>query len=345
MRRLPEYLWFRCLMVAFSSNALRGVASDFAVRGDRIVLLDMFADSAIVVFDTAGNLIRRLGARGDGPSEVRNLTHVDIPGDTATLWDAGHRRLYRLVLSEPESELMTVPIPPPSNGVIDRAFARGGGYVGTGLTYEGVYFEWPSADTIGRWRAEQSRILRELPEMRRFMASAAFSTIKPDRTRLAVGHLDTGELLIVDLNEGVVLFENRVGAWPVEWETIDRGGGNVQHRLAAESLLGYARVKEADQSVAALFVGKPRKEAQLQMSFDARDVHIFDWDGNLQAAYRLDRPVTDIEVRGRKLFGLIAEPIPQLVVWTLPKEIPEMAYGGCNGPSSSPVAGIEDDQD
>lgn len=313
-----------------AQDAIRGAASGIAVEGDRIVMVDMFADSAIVVLDTAGNLVGRYGPRGDGPTEVRMLTQATISRDTAWFWDPRLSRLYSLPLQGPDVDLRSFSLPaPPSGGGITRAFVRDGSVVGTGAGYVGLYYEWTaseglaSVDSVGRWIGSLSKMLRDLSEEQRVHANQSFSAVSPDGTRLAIGSLTTGEFLIADLDTGVRITEKRLGEWPVKWETIQVGPGWT-FEPTKESLIGYVNVKESGPRVLGLFVGKSYAEASLEMSFDARDVHVFDWDGNLQAVYRLDRPVTDIELRGNKLYGVAVEPIPKIIVWDLPKPVPDI---------------------
>lgn len=48
----------------------------------------------VLVFDSAGTLVARIGREGDGPGEFQFVTSLArLPGDSLVVWDSGHRRL------------------------------------------------------------------------------------------------------------------------------------------------------------------------------------------------------------------------------------------------------------
>lgn len=315
--------------------AIRGTANDFAVSGDRIVFADMFADSTVVVLDTAGTVLQRFGPRGDGPTETRTVNHVEIVRDTVWWWDSELHRISRVPLADLKGEaVQSTRVSVPATGIVSQVYVRGGRVVGTGMSDDGLYHEWLVPDArsyrmvlpneTGRWKGSSSRMVAELPDGERWQASQSVAAVSEDGERLVVGYLDTGELVIVDLVTGRKIAEERLGDWDVEWETVRTGSGSYV-RTTEESLIGYISMNEAGPRVVGLFVGKSRAEAALPMSLDAREVHVFDWTGQLEAVYRVDRPLGDVELQGDRLYGLVVEPIPKIVVWELPRRVADQA--------------------
>lgn len=48
----------------------------------------------VLVFDSAGALVSRIGRKGDGPGEFQSVSSLaPLPGDSLVVWDSGHMRL------------------------------------------------------------------------------------------------------------------------------------------------------------------------------------------------------------------------------------------------------------
>jgi hypothetical protein len=58
-----------------------------SLAGDRMATIDP-RQSAIIAFDSAGQLERRFGRSGDGPGELRRPTHIASAGDILLVTDA-----------------------------------------------------------------------------------------------------------------------------------------------------------------------------------------------------------------------------------------------------------------
>ena len=54
--------------------------------------------------------------------------------------------------------------------------------------------------------------------------------------------------------------------------------------------------------------------------YGKRDVHMFNWNGELIRIYRLTRGVTDIAVLGDWVYGLVNDPLPAVLRWPLPSD-------------------------
>lgn len=61
---------------------------------DRIVLVDN-RGARVAVFDSAGEWLRDIGRRGEGPGEYTGPLHASVLADTVFVWDALQRRLSR----------------------------------------------------------------------------------------------------------------------------------------------------------------------------------------------------------------------------------------------------------
>lgn len=321
--RPPEGVGITRLVVSelLVEEDIRGLAYDFDVSGSWMVVADIFADSAIMILDTAGNVVRRLGQKGEEPGETQTITDLVLRRDTAWIWDAGLNRLYSLDLADPQSLLVGRTLPPPGGGSVSAVHRAKNRFYGTGRSRLGIFAEWSADSSVAHWRGEFSRMLANLSKDQRWHVSYAFSAIEPDLGRLAIGLHQTGEFMIIDIETGSTLSERQIGSWPILTERVTRGDAWT-YRMMEESIMGYYGVSPSLEHVAALFIGKPEAEADLENSYDARDVHLFDWNGELLKIYHLDRPVVDIALTEDRLYGLVVEPIPQVRVWGLPKVIP-----------------------
>lgn len=318
----PEGVEIKRLVVSelLVESDIRGLTYDFNVKDSRMVVADVYADSAIVVFDTAGTVLRRLGPKGEGPGETGVVTDLEIRGDTAWIWDTGLSRLYSLDLTDPQADLVGRTLPAPGAGTVTAVHRVRSRFYGTGASRQGTFAEWSADSSTVQWKGEHSRLVRRLPKEQWLHVAYTFSAVEPDLGRLALGLHQTGEFMIVDLATAQTLSDQQIGSWPILTERITRGD-MWKYRMTDEAIMGYYGASASSGHVAALFIGKPEAEADLENSYDARDVHVFDWNGELTEIYRLDRPVVDIALTEDRLYGLIVEPIPQIRVWRLPKVI------------------------
>jgi len=320
---MPDGVHVTRLVVSdlITEKGIRGLAYDFDVSDSLIVFADIYADSAVVVMDTAGRVVRRLGPKGEGPGETESITDLEILRDTVWLWDSGLSRLYSLNLANVGDSLVGRTLPPPGNGSVATVHRVESRFFGTGSSRDGIFVEWSADSSVARWKGSISTVVARLPREQWLHVNYGFSAVEPHLQRLAIGLHQSGELLIVDLTTGETLADRQVGSWPLQTKRITRGEA-WSYGVTGESIMGYYGVSTALGRIAALFIGKTEAEADLENSYDARDVHVFDWDGTLLEVYRLDRPVVDIALKEDRLYGLVAEPIPQIRMWRLPKVIP-----------------------
>lgn len=77
-------------------HALHRVRDALILDSGGLAVADEGSQS-ILLFDSAGNYIARVGRSGDGPGEFRRIRSLDIlPGDTMAAWDAAARRITLL---------------------------------------------------------------------------------------------------------------------------------------------------------------------------------------------------------------------------------------------------------
>ncbi len=293
-------------------DEIEGLVSDILFVGDTIVMVDAMADKPIVVVGH-GEVIRA-GGRGDGPGESRGLGRLSAVGDTVRVFDSVLNRVLKFSTQEPEPTIEASGFPK-SEFLIRSIYWDDGKYIAGGLLGE-YLFAVATADSFeGRGGAPE--IVRDQHWVLRRRLSTAHTTLNPGLRRIAVAYMFTGHFIVASL-DGETLSSNRYGDWPIE-------GGVVQHGSLyspeiEDETLGYYGASSDDERIYALWVGRRMEDARREMSAEATDVHVFDWDGQLRRILRLDVPVVDVEVHADSLYGLVAEPIPEIRAWKLPAE-------------------------
>lgn len=86
--------------------------------------------------------------------------------------------------------------------------------------------------------------------------------------------------------------------------------------------VGYVGLASTDRHIYALFAGLTRAEAG-RNSFFGREVHVFDWTGELVERLTLDEIAFAMAVSpdGRELFAARHDPEPAVVRYVLPERL------------------------
>lgn len=81
-----------------------GAVGEVELLADGRLLVEDNQTAELRLFDAAGDDVRLLGGRGNGPGEFQNLTELTVtPGDTSYTYD---RRLYRISRFDPDGSLV-----------------------------------------------------------------------------------------------------------------------------------------------------------------------------------------------------------------------------------------------
>jgi hypothetical protein len=267
--------------------------AQIAVVGDRIVLVDGFAERPIHVLDrVSGAHLADLGRGGEGPGEFEwpRYVEADLGRDDAFwVYDAALSRLTLVEPAEwvtrPASERRTLPIRTPAQvtNIVrlgpDRLIAAGffgegrlGNFDGSGA-YTGATGPIPTSVT-----AAPPGVLQH----------AYRGTLKPDprRERLVFANRHAGFLEVYDASgelqrriEGPHSFEPafEVKAGP-------RGPGLA---TGDDLRFGYVDVAPTTDRVYALFSGRTRVGDRERATY-GRVIHVFTWEGHLESVLSLD---------------------------------------------------------
>jgi hypothetical protein len=287
---------------------LHGLPTKMEIVSDRIVVVDVMAERAVVVFDLQGNLFARHLPKGDGPKEARRIETVVGIEDTVYAWDTGRSRVVKFSVDElPADASYPADILP---GVLSWSLVPvDDGYL-LAVLADGLFVRWrgeTEADTLG----EAPPVLRELkPENRTLNRALRLLARHPTKPLVALAFMGTGEFMIADFDGNPMSEVVR----PVEWEV------NNEEPRSPPRMVTYMNLAVTDSAIFALFAGKPLEEAIIDGALDARQVHVHDWAGKLLGIIEVDRPALDIAVKDGSLYTLHHEPIPELRRYTLPAE-------------------------
>ncbi len=120
---------------SFYSVSLGGIAVDSAANVD---VLES-RDAEVRVFDAQGQLLRRIGHRGDGPGELRSPRQITISGDTLFILD-NTQQLFDLDGTFLQRIQLHLNAPPRATGTLAR-FPGGRGAVHMERTAAGLALE------------------------------------------------------------------------------------------------------------------------------------------------------------------------------------------------------------
>lgn len=221
----PEYQW------------TRPVAAGRLSDGGFAVLEQVPAE--VRVFDRSGEFVRRVGAEGDGPGELRSpVGLVVLPGDTILVWDRGSRRLNWFSAAGALQRELTLREPGGIRTVRRVALSPSGALVVLG------------AATTEEDLANQGRVRERwqvVPVERNGDAGPPLGTIPGTERAVHVQRSDAGEVVSVNVQgrwwwgEGFA-WGSRRGVW-----TADRLSFEARHFDTVRGLDRIVRVMAPDR--------------------------------------------------------------------------------------------------
>ena len=287
--------------------------TQIAVSNDRIVLVDGFAERPIHVLDGAGHYLTGLGRSGEGPGEFEGARAVEPAEDGEAFWvfDAA---LSRLTLVEPErwetipaSERVTLPIHGPAL-VTNLVRIPGDRFLAAGFFGEGRLGHFTDD---GQYEGASGAIPASSVEVPPEVLQHAYrGTLKadPSRSRLVLANRHAG-FLEVFTSEGEPV--RRIdGPFPFEPVFGVKMGERGPSLATGENLrFGYVDVATTTDRIYALFSGRTRAGHPGEAVY-GRDVHVFDWQGNLRSVLHLDADAMAIAVDPQQDRLLVVRHLP-----------------------------------
>lgn len=302
-----------------------------AVVDDRLVVLDRSAPMVHVLRLADGSIAGSFGRSGEGPGEFRSAWHVErdpAAADAFWIYDITLRRLTRLQFGGEEMpEIREIVNLKDAPGVLMHPAWLSD----TRLIAAGVFPQFPEGRLIMTDR--EGRAIRMLGRTPSHPGAEAIPTtvlqhayegpvtVRPDRSRFAIAtrHADRLEIFSADGAE-VAEVAGSSGFLP-RFETRTRAAG-VSMAIGDDLRAGYVDLDSTDEHVFALFSGARMGEAGRD-TFYGRQVHVFDWAGNVIARLELPVPVLTLAVTpdGRRLFVAQHDPEPAIVSFDVPAQV------------------------
>lgn len=302
-----------------------GMPVGLATTGDMIVAIDRYAENSIHVVDRATGALRAsVGRKGEGPGEFRGAAAIDLAiGTPEEVWvfDAGTQRLTRVDLSAIDSggdwarEFVNLR---GSAQVLSPVRTASGEVLAVGFFPEARFGVF---DQTGR----QVDTRGKLPEWSEPIPPAVLQQafrgkIRPDpaHQRFAMGARHAGRLEVFDAS-GQRLARAEV---PIDFEprfTVNTHEDRPPSMGSGDDLrFGYVDIATTGSHIYGLFSGRVRREYPNSANY-AREVHVFDWDGRLEAVMNLDADVLAIAVdeRDESLYAIVHDPLPAIMKYEL----------------------------
>ena len=304
-----------------------------AVAGDRLVVLDRSAPKVHLFNLADGRRLASFGRNGDGPGEFRSARHVQPANDPGEVWiyDMGLRRMTRLRFgAEPAPRVQEVVNLDAGGGV----FLHPVWLTDTSMVVSGIFPRHAEGRLLLARR--DGGMIRMLGEAPRHPGGAAIPTtvlqhayegpvsVRPDRSRFAVATRQADRLEIFGANgEPLAQVNGSTGFLPV-FEVRQREAG-VSMAIGGDLRVGYVDLASTDDRIYALFSGQLAASAG-STSFYGREIHVFDWSGELLHRLPLDEPAFTIAVdpAGTRLYAIRHDPAPAIIRY----QIPRAARGG-----------------
>ena len=302
------------------------------IAGGRLLVLDRTAPMIHVFGLSDGKRLGSFGQKGDGPGEFRSTRDVQVDvRDPRDVWiyDMSLLRMTRVRVGQgplPEFQEMV------------KLHNGGGVYLhpawltDTTLAVSAIAPMHPQGRLLLTRRTGE--VIRTIGQTPRHPDAASipttvlqhayesYVTVRPDRARFATATRQADRLEIYRA-DGTQLAQvaGSTGFLPV-FEVNQRAEG-VSMALGGEVRAGYMDLESNDDRIYALFSGV-RLGDDPQQAFFGREVHVFDWDGNLLARLKLDAPALTIAVAPdeKQLFAIRHDPEPSVVRYDLPQPLP-----------------------
>jgi len=300
---------------------------DLAVVGPFLVVLDPLADSVVAVLDRAtGTLVTRAGRLGRGPGEIAAPWSLDPVPDGSGFWvyDFALRRLTRFDLPWREERGRRPVRHTRLVSLLADATLYGPVWIGSRVASLGFFadgrrvwvFDSTGAHTGAFGELPSSPV--DAPTYVLEHAYQATLVVNPIRTRMAVLTRHAGHVTIFGTDGSLVA--DTSGPEPFEPEfSVARGARGPVMATDEHLRFGYLDGWGTDSYLFALFSGRRRADFPGEANF-GEYVHVFDWQGRLQAVWKLDAAALSIAVdpEGRTLYAVRHHPEPAVVRYALP---------------------------
>lgn len=295
---------------------------DYVYRvGDFLFLSDSGVDSLLHIVDVRRmRVVGSFGRRGEGPGEFRSVFGAYSHDHSGEIWiyDVSLRRFTILegideVLSERWSpRIMAIelgymvynPVPLSDARIAMLNFGTDGRVLV--ISEEGEALDFlgflppavPGTPANVAQHAYQASMVRH-----------------PTSNSLAIGSRHAGRIEILD-EDGAVLLAEVPFSFAPRFEVRQGEVGPVMSS-GDDLRFGYIDLVASGSHIIGLFSGRLRGAFPGVANF-GEFLHVFGWDGSLEAVARLSRPALGLEVDGAgRLVAIVDDPVPSLVFYEI----------------------------
>ncbi len=287
--------------------------------GETLVLLDRYADNAILVLDRAdGSPLRSAGPKGEGPEELTAAWSVDVihePQDAIRVMDLALLRFS--VFSLADLSLLSVDKIDGLGRITDHVELPDGRIAVIGsLNLARIAFLDAHGVVVGHG-GQLPPAEGNIPTPVLLHAYQGFMEPNPQRTLLSIVTRHAGWLEIYTA-EGSLL--RRVSG-PFEFDPLYTVAEGVKGpAMVPERGLRYGYLDSAttDSRIFALFSGRLNGVSESDAVY-GRHVHVFDWAGNLVEVLELsgDTFAIAVDEAGSQMYAIEHFPEPRILVYDL----------------------------
>lgn len=317
--------------VLFEDDIL-GMPMDLALVGDKLVVLDRAADSAVQVIDPrSGKLLRRMGREGSGPGEFQAAISIDpVPGSQTAFWVYDGRLGRQTYIDLDEAffkagkygdRIVNLQMEAASLGPVrtDRNTSLSLGFFESGRL--AVFDEnGTQVATVSPLPADD-----DIPAAVLSQAYQATLVAHPTRARFAATNRYANLIEIYD-SDGtpVKMQKGPLEVKPSFGVAEDEEGPYMTQGM--DTRLGYVDGSSSNDHLFALFSGRTR-EGGRSRAYMGEYIHVFKWDGTFVGAIQLDNDLVAITVDYEEgmLYGVRHLPTPAVIRYSLADAMPMKA--------------------
>ncbi len=282
---------------------------------NRLVLLDFYADQPIVILETNGEIVARIGGRGEGPGEFEDVRTVTMHDGQAYVWDGSLKRLSSVSMDDPTTVHTLFSVTQEGRFVGEVVPLSGGGYLAIGKMGDALAVRFQDPTQAGVPIGSAPRNLADRREFIRVFNSMAYATVDEERDLLIVAYFTLGEIVFARLSTGETIRTTKPGSWPRPMVVPESG----TWRESPDNFVGYRDVMKSAEGVWGFFSGNTWNKSH--GPYGSRDVHVYGWDGELKQILRLSERIDGLAVLNGYLYGSVNDPIPAVVRWRIPDHV------------------------
>lgn len=289
-----------------------GNTHQLCVEDSFVIILDKYDDKSFTLINTTDKKAVRACPVGQGPGEVINpSSYVTIDKNDMYVFDISYSKMFVYdlynILTNPETKAFkTIDI---SSGTTEKGgFSTGiqmindSLWIGTGLFYNGVFSFYKN----GIRESEQIDLfIDELPAVapiQRAARDANIFRLSIDKKHLVRATQLAGFFGVYKIENDMILSEKFAYKYfKDEVKVVDKN----TLISTANSRYGYIDVCISDKKAYGLYSGKPDEPN----GYQSKNIHVYDFDGNLHEIIELDTPICAIDINneGDTIYAIAAE--------------------------------------